>query len=92
MGSETFHTLKKIIASKYGSQNTSVGDEGGFAPMVHTPKEALDLLNEAVSKSGYEGKIMYALDVAASEFYDENSKLYDLGFKSRSVKQGRSLD
>jgi enolase len=58
----------------------NVGDEGGFAPNVSSPEEALDLLTEAIKKAGYEGKIKIALDVASSEFYKEGK--YDLDFKN----------
>lgn len=82
MGSEVFHSLKKIISKKYGSGSTSVGDEGGFAPLgINTNSEVLNLLREAVASCGYEGKFGFALDVAASEFYDSGSKTYDLNFK-----------
>lgn len=69
MGAEVFHSLKEILKSK--NLSTSVGDEGGFAPLINTTKEALDLIKEAISKANYVlGKdIFIALDVAASEFY-----------------------
>ena len=69
MGAEIFHSLKEILKSK--NLSTSVGDEGGFAPLINTTKEALDLIKEAISKANYVlGKdIFIALDVAASEFY-----------------------
>lgn len=78
MISETYNILKEIISKKYGKTNTSVGDEGGFAPDIKTPKEALDLLNQAVKQAGYEGKIFYALDAAASDFYDKKENLYEI--------------
>lgn len=80
IGTETYHTLKKVIAAKYGIDATNVGDEGGFAPNVSGAEESLDLLVEAISKAGYEGKIKIALDVASSEFYKD--KKYDLDFKN----------
>ena len=82
MGSEVFHSLKKIISKKYGSGSTSVGDEGGFAPLgINTNSEVLSLLRKAVASCGYEGKFGFALDVAASEFYDLKTRKYDLNFK-----------
>lgn len=66
---ETYHELKSIIASKYGTDATGVGDEGGFAPPVRDASEALKLLSQAVEKAGYEGKIAFAMDPASSEFY-----------------------
>lgn len=59
---------------------TNVGDEGGFAPNVSGAEESLELLVEAISKAGYEGKIKIALDVASSEFYKDGK--YDLDFKN----------
>ncbi|KFD70305.1 hypothetical protein M514_09564 [Trichuris suis] len=84
MGSEVYHNLKGCIKTRYGLDATAVGDEGGFAPNIPDPKEALDLLKEAIAKSGYEGKIKIAMDVAASEFFKEHDgkKLYDLDFKN----------
>ena len=72
IGSEIFHTLKKVLKEK--GFNTNVGDEGGFAPNLNSNKEALDVIIEAIKKAGYEPKkdVNIALDVAASEFYKEN--------------------
>ncbi len=70
-GAEIFHTLKKILKGK--RLNTSVGDEGGFAPDLSSNEEALALIMQAVKEAGYiAGKDVYlALDVAASEFYEK---------------------
>ena len=88
MGSEVFHTLKKVL-QKYG-YNTAVGDEGGYAPSCvpggNGPLETLgnegplELMLEAVKDAGYEpGKdIAFAMDAASSEFYDEGKKRYIL--------------
>lgn len=81
IGSEIFHTLKKVLKEK--GFNTNVGDEGGFAPNFSSNKEALDSIIEAITKAGYTPKenVNIALDVAASEFYKdgyynlENKKL-----------------
>ncbi|KAJ7919390.1 Enolase, C-terminal TIM barrel domain-containing protein [Mycena leptocephala] len=80
IGTETYHTLKKVISAKYGIDAVNVGDEGGFAPNVSGAEESLELLSEAIKKAGYEGKIQIALDVASSEFYKEGK--YDLDFKN----------
>ena len=71
IGSEVFHHLKKVLKKK--NYNTSVGDEGGFAPNLNTNEEALDLLVEAINAAGYiPGQdVFLALDVAASEFYED---------------------
>ena len=76
MGSEIFNTLKRVLKEK--NLLCGVGDEGGFAPNINNAKEALELIKEAVEKSGYIfGKdVNIALDVAASEFYDDG--LYHL--------------
>ena len=70
IGSEVFHTLKKILKEK--GYHTGVGDEGGFAPDLNGNYEALDLICDAIEKAGYEpGKdVNLALDVAASEIYE----------------------
>ena len=83
MVSETYHTLKKILVEKYGKLAVNVGDEGGFAPPMKEVNEPLDALVKAVEESGYKvgDEIAFALDVASSEFYDENKKVYVVGGK-----------
>ncbi|MGV8162533.1 MAG: phosphopyruvate hydratase [Candidatus Nanoarchaeia archaeon] len=73
---ETYHELKKVIAESFGPQFTSLGDEGGFAPPIDSPEAALDLIEVALAKSGHRSKVGLAMDVAASEMYDEESKRY----------------
>ncbi len=70
MAAEVFHHLKKTLKSK--GYNTSVGDEGGFAPNLKSNQEALDVIMESIQSAGYiPGRDIYlALDVAASEFYE----------------------
>ncbi|KAG6827408.1 hypothetical protein H0H92_011907 [Tricholoma furcatifolium] len=80
IGTETYHTLKKVITAKYGIDAINVGDEGGFAPNVSGAEESLELLSTAIKQAGYEGKIKIALDVASSEFYKDGK--YDLDFKN----------
>ena len=83
IGSEVFHTLKKILKSK--GYSTGVGDEGGFAPNLDGNYEALDLICESIKEAGYvPGKdVCLALDVAASEIYKDglytiDGKQYDI--------------
>jgi len=92
-GSEIYHHLKKCIHQKYGLDATAVGDEGGFAPNIQDPKEALDLLKDAVEKAGYTGKVIIGMDVAASEFCKEKNgqKMYDLDFKNPKEDDSRLI-
>ena len=85
MGSEIFNTLKSVLKEK--NLLCGVGDEGGFAPNIGSSREALELIKEAVEKSGYVfGKdINIALDVAASEFYDNG--VYTLEGKEITNKE-----
>ena len=71
-GVEIFHTLKNILSSK--GLNTSVGDEGGFAPNIKSPEEALDLIMIAIEKAGYSPgeQVGLCLDIAATEFYSDS--------------------
>jgi len=82
IGAEVYHTLKGCIKKKYGQDACNVGDEGGFAPSVQDNNEALDILMDALDKSGHAAKVKIATDVAASEFYDAKTKKYDLDFKN----------
>ncbi|MCS7165318.1 MAG: phosphopyruvate hydratase [Candidatus Calescibacterium sp.] len=70
-GSEIYNTLKKIL--KKDGYSISVGDEGGFAPELSTPFQACHYLMKAIEESGYSGRVLIALDVAASSMF-ENSK------------------
>ncbi|USH00931.1 phosphopyruvate hydratase [Thermococcus argininiproducens] len=83
MVSEVYHTLKKILMEKYEKLAVNVGDEGGFAPPMKEVNEPLDALVKAIEESGYKvgDEIAFALDVASSEFYDENKKVYVVGGK-----------
>ncbi|KAK6199231.1 enolase 1 [Scheffersomyces amazonensis] len=82
IGSEVYHHLKTITKKTYGQSAGNVGDEGGVAPNIATPKEALDLITASIEKAGYTGKVGIALDVASSEFYKEEANKYDLDFKN----------
>ena len=83
VGAEVFHNLKKVLKSK--GYNTNVGDEGGFAHNLKTNKEALDTIIEAIKLAGYvPGKdVNLALDVAASEFY--NDGIYDIKGENKKL-------
>lgn len=73
-GSEIFHTLKKILNKK--GLSTGVGDEGGFAPVLKSNEEALELLMQAILESGYEAgqNVFLALDVAATELFNKDGQ------------------
>lgn len=85
MGSEVFHSLKKVLHET--GHNTAVGDEGGFAPNLGSNEEALSTIVEAIEKAGYKpGKDIYlALDVASSEMYDKERKVYKLEGENREL-------
>ena len=85
IGAEVFHNLKKVLNNK--GLATGVGDEGGFAPDLQSNSEGFDLIIEAIKLAGYiPGQdVCIAIDVAASEFYDKDTGLYNL------VGEGRSL-
>lgn len=85
MGTDVYHHLKKIIAKKYGKANTNVGDEGGFAPNIANPEDALELASEAISQAKLQGKVFFGLDVAASEFFDSKANTYNLDFKNEGA-------
>ncbi|MCD6482115.1 MAG: phosphopyruvate hydratase [Candidatus Izimaplasma sp.] len=78
MGAEVFHSLKKVLKDR--GYNTSVGDEGGFAPDLKSNEEALEVIMEAIKKANYvPGKdVMLAMDVASSEFYNKEKGVYVL--------------
>ena len=77
---EVFHNLKSVLKKR--GYNTSVGDEGGFAPDLQSNEEALEVIMEAIQNAGYttgrDGDFMIALDPAASELYDDKTKTYQL--------------
>jgi enolase len=81
MGAEVFHALKEVLHERHLS--TAVGDEGGFAPNVKSSDEALALMTEAVEKAGYRTgeHIVFALDPATTELYDEAKKKNKTGYR-----------
>lgn len=85
MGTEIFHTLKKVLHDKHLS--TNVGDEGGFAPNIASNEEAIELVLIAIEKAGFKAgeDVFIAMDAAMSEFYDTASNTYT--FKKSSGKK-----
>src|SRR5690625_1924286 len=76
IGNAVNRELYEIILNKYGKLPVNVGDEGGFATPITDVYEAMENLALAVSRSGYENKIKYGFDVAATHLYDPETKLY----------------
>lgn len=89
-GAETFHALKSILAER--GLNTSVGDEGGFAPSLSSNESALEIIVEAIKKAGYiPGEDIYiAIDGAATELYSDNR--YDLKTEHRNLSSEEMVD
>jgi len=83
MGVEVFHALKKVLHAR--KLSTSVGDEGGFAPMLPSNEAALDMLMEAIEQAGYRPgeQVAIALDVAATELYQDGHYVFKKGDGSR---------
>ena len=92
MGAEVFHSLKKVLSER--GLACGVGDEGGFAPNLGSNREALELIVEAIKAAGYEpGKdVMLGLDVAATEMYDKETKLYDLKHEGKKLTAEEMVD
>jgi enolase len=94
MGAEVFHSLKQILSSK--GLNTSVGDEGGFAPRLKNKEEALDLILNAIEKAGYVpgDDVTLALDCAASEYYRDEKYDYTIfeGDKAKILTWEEQID
>ena len=90
MGTETFHHLKAVLKSK--GLNTSVGDEGGFAPSLSSNEEALEMILEATAKTGYSigSDLVLALDVAASEIYKNG--IYHLESEGKALSSEELID
>ncbi|MFH0795132.1 MAG: phosphopyruvate hydratase, partial [bacterium] len=90
-GAEVFHALKSVLKNR--KLNTSVGDEGGFAPNIATAQEAIEAILEAISKAGYAAgkEVTLALDAAASEFYDREKKRYVFKKSTNEEKTGEEM-
>jgi enolase len=88
MGSETYHHLKAVITEKYGAIGCNVSEDGGFSPNISNYREGLDLVMEAISRTGYNDKIKIAIDVAATDFCIGTK--YDLEFNNPN-KSGQNF-
>ncbi|EOY33836.1 Cytosolic enolase 3 isoform 5 [Theobroma cacao] len=88
MGSETYHHLKAVIAEKYGTNGCNVGEDGGFTPNISSVREGLDIVKEAIGRTGYNDRIKIGMDVAATDFCIGTK--YDLEFKSPN-KSGQNF-
>ena len=86
-GAEVYHNLKKLLHDK--GLSTGLGDEGGFAPDLPSNRAALDLISEAITKTGYQlgSEIALALDVASTEFYDEATGKYNFEGQQRTADE-----
>jgi enolase len=86
MGAETFHALKSVLSKK--GYNTAVGDEGGFAPNLKSNDEAIEVVLEAINKTGFKVRddIAIAIDPAASEFFIKEKNVYHF-FKSNPGRE-----
>jgi enolase len=91
MGAEVFHTLKKVLKDR--KYSTGVGDEGGFAPNLKSNEEALELVMEAIKAAGYKAgdQIGIALDPAASEFYNKDTKKYVFKKSDKSERSAEQM-
>ena len=92
MGAEVFHSLKKVLSER--GLACGVGDEGGFAPNLGSNREALELIVEAIEKAGYKpgDDVRLVLDVAATEMYDKETKLYDLKHEGKKLTAEQMVD
>ena len=92
MGAEIFHQLKSIL--KKSGLNTNVGDEGGFAPDLKSNTEAIELLMEAVEKTGYKNgtEVAIALDVASSEIFNSETNKYELASENRYLTSEEMIE
>ncbi len=90
-GSEIYHTLKLVL--KEHGYATLVGDEGGYAPALGSNAEAVEIILEAIEKAGYKAgeQIAIALDPAASEFYEEDTGLYNLRTEGKKLSSAEMV-
>jgi len=91
-GAEIYASLKTVLKSK--GYTTLVGDEGGFAPALSANNEAVELILQAIEKAGYKAgtDVAIALDPAASELYEEDTKLYNLRKEGRKLTSDQMVE
>jgi enolase len=77
--------LAEILLERYGKSALNTGDEGGYAPAIADPREALGLLHEAVADAGHEGRFRYGLDCAATHYYDREAGTYLVAGETRDT-------
>ncbi len=77
--------LAEILLDRYGKSALNTGDEGGYAPAISSPQEALGLLHEAVGDAGHEGRFRYGLDCAATHYYDRDAGTYLVAGETRDT-------
>jgi len=85
MGTEIYHHLKNVIKETYGLDATNVGDEGGFAPNISSGEDALNIIQVAIERAGYTGRVKIAMDTASSEMFKNGN--YNLDFKKPKDQQ-----
>lgn len=88
IGSEIYHCLKSQLKDRYGNTAINVGDEGGFSPPLSRPEEALDAVSGAIEEMGYSRTVSLAMDVAASNFYEEG----DYTVAGENMDTGEMID
>jgi enolase len=93
-GSEIYHALKSVLKEK--GYATLVGDEGGYAPALKANNEAVEVILEAIAKAGFKAgrgeQVAIALDPAASEFYDEKTKTYNLRTEGKKLSGAEMVE
>jgi len=93
-GAEIYHALKSVLKEK--GYTTLVGDEGGYAPALKANKEAVEVILEAIAKAGFKAgrgeEVAIALDPAASEFFDEETRLYNLRTEGKKLNGTEMVD
>lgn len=85
ISSEVNLALAEILLERYGKSALNTGDEGGYAPAISSPHEALGLLHEAVANAGHNGRFRYGLDCAATHYYDRASGTYAIAGETRDT-------